>query len=461
LNALGLSQEARACHQQEWFMPDPTLYAARAPLAPVNQASGVPDRAQFLADLDELLWQCPDERRYLVMIDAVDTAWAHDMTLAMGLSPFESLMRCIAGRLVRLLAGQAIIYHIGVKRFAFVMDGDYLDLDAYLDTLIRALRCPSVIEGIPVRPTVRAGITPFRTTVESAGDVLRQAMYAAELAVQDGRVWAWYDPVRDSAYRRAFNLASDVNMAMSSGQLRLVFQPRFALPEGDQVSAEALLRWDHPRLGPVSPDEFIPVLEKNGLIHGVTRWVIDSALAMLAQWPVATLTKLSLNLSPQDFDGHDITAVIHQACLKHRIDPNRLEVEITEGEWLRSNPRVLGQLAGIRQLGVDVAIDDFGTGYSNFSYLHEIPANVVKLDKSMITDMESNSRHQTIVRSVLQLARELGYRTVAEGVETFKCMQLIRALGCDEAQGFYFARPMQEQEFVGWSCASRFPLRKV
>ncbi|RZA19347.1 MAG: EAL domain-containing protein, partial [Proteobacteria bacterium] len=201
--------------------------------------------------------------------------------------------------------------------------------------------------------------------------------------------------------------------------------------------------------------------EKSALIHSVTRWVIDAALTKLAQWPATVLTKLSLNLSALDFDGHDITQVISGACRTHGIHPERLEVEITEGEWLRSNPQVLTQLAAIRELGVDVAIDDFGTGYSNFSYLHEIPANVVKLDKSMITGMEHSPRHQLIVQTVLELARKLGYRTVAEGVETFKCMQMIRALGCDEAQGYFFARPMPEQEFLGWSGASRFPLRKL
>ena len=441
-------------------MPN-TVHVSPSVSVSCDQLSSLPDRRQFITDLGELLRHHPGQTRHLVLIDAVDTAWAHDMTLALGMIPFENLLRCVARRLVRLRAGQGRVYHIGLKRFAFVLDAEHLDIGAYLDVLVDALRCPSVIQGMPIRPTVRAGVTSFQSTFESVRDALRKAMYAAELALLGGQAWAWYDPVRDNAYRRAFKLASDVTQAMHDGQFRLVFQPRFALPEGDQVSAEALLRWEHPRLGPVSPAEFIPVLEKNALIHSVTRWVIDAALTKLAQWPAATLTKLSLNLSALDFDGHDITQVIRNACHKHGIHPRRLEVEITEGEWLRSNPQVLAQLAGIRALGVDVAIDDFGTGYSNFSYLHEIPANVVKLDKSMITGMEHNPRHRLIVQAVLELARKLGYRTVAEGVETFKCMQLLRALGCDEAQGFYFARPMAEQEFIGWSCASHFPLQKI
>lgn len=441
-------------------MSDPVHASAQASVF-CDRLTLLPDRRQFLTDLGHLLLTHPGASRHLVLIDAVDTAWAHDMTLALGMVPFENLLCCIARRLVRLRAGQGRVYHIGRKRFAFVLDAEHGDVGGYLDQLVHALRCTTQIEGMPVRPSVRAGIAPFMITFEAVRDALRKAMYAAELALLAGQAWAWYDPVRDNAYRRSFRLASDVTQAMREGQLRLVFQPRFALPEGDQVSAEALLRWEHPRLGPVSPAEFIPVLEKSALIHCVTRWVIEAALAKLAQWPATVLTKLSLNLSALDFDGHDIPHVISGACRTHGIDPERLEVEITEGEWLRSNPQVLTQLAAIRELGVDVAIDDFGTGYSNFSYLHEIPANVVKLDKSMITGMEHNPRHQLIVQTVLELARKLGYRTVAEGVETFKCMQMLRALGCDEAQGFYFARPMPEQEFLGWSGASRFPLRKL
>lgn len=438
-----------------------TVHASAQASLSCDRLTQLPDRRQFLTDLGHLLLQHPDESRYLVLIDAMDTAWAHDMTLALGMVPFENLLCCIARRLVRLRASQGRVYHIGRKRFAFVLDAAHADVGGYLDVMVHALRCTTQIEGMPVRPSVRAGVTPFTISFEAVRDALRKAMYAAELALLAGQAWAWYDPVRDNAYRRSFKLASDVTQAMRDGQLRLVFQPRFALREGDQVSAEALLRWEHPRLGPVSPAEFIPVLEKNALIHGVTRWVIDAALAKLAQWPATVLTKLSVNLSALDFDGHDITQVISNACRTHGVDPERLEVEITEGEWLHSNPQVLTQLVAIRDLGVDVAIDDFGTGYSNFSYLHEIPANVVKLDKSMITGVEHNPRHQLIVQAVLELARKLGYRTVAEGVETFKCMQMVRALGCDEAQGFYFARPMVEQEFLGWSGASRFPLRKI
>ncbi|EIK94588.1 GAF domain/cyclic diguanylate phosphodiesterase (EAL) domain-containing protein [Pseudomonas sp. M47T1] len=433
------------------------LYA-QSSAARLDPISGLPDRGQFAADLGVLASQYPGEPRTLVLIDAVDMKWAHDMTLAMGLAPFEAIIRCTAQRLAEQLELMGPLYHIGVKRFAFVMAQGGDDFAGFIEGLVELLRQPALLDNLPVRPTVRAGSVNFNLEPQVLDDVVRKAMYASELALLGGQRWAAYDPVRDAAYRRSFYLAADIGAALAEGQLSLRFQPRFAIADGAQVSAEVLLRWQHPRLGRVSPAEFIPVLERNGMIHEVTRWVIDTALGKLAKWQGQTFSQLSINLSPMDFDGHDVSGTLRRLCHVHGIEPQRLEVEITEGEWLRSNTRVLNELGQIRALGVDVAIDDFGSGYSNFSYLHEIPANVVKLDQSMVIGIEENPRYQKIARSIIKLARELGYRTVAEGVETFRCLQLIREYGCDEAQGYFFARPMDEAQFLSWSECGEFPL---
>jgi EAL domain-containing protein (putative c-di-GMP-specific phosphodiesterase class I)/GAF domain-containing protein len=427
-----------------------------------DQVSGLANREQLNVDLKELAREALGERRTLVLVDALDTGWAHELALAMGVRPFENIIRCIAGRLEDQLGNMTRIYQIGTKQFAFLApqsQGGGFPL--FIETLVDSLRAPTLIDGLPVRPMVRAGSVDFMVNPQVLKDVVRKAMYSAELAHEARQSWAHYDAVKDAVHRRAFSLASDITEAMATDQLYLMFQPRFAIPDGHQVSAEALLRWDHPRLGPVSPAEFIPVLEKNSLIHEVTRWVIETAVSKLAAWPVACSTQLSLNLSPQDFEGHDITGVLKRTCSRYGINTRRIEVEITEGEWLRSNPQVLKELRDIRDLGMDVAIDDFGTGYSNFSYLHEIPANVLKLDKSLVTHLEDDPRCQQIVSSIIGLSSTLGYRTVAEGIETYKCLQLVRSFGCDEAQGYFFSRPMTEYDFVAWSCKAHFPLLKV
>lgn len=424
-----------------------------------DPVSGLANREQFQSDLRDLAEHHLGEKRVLVLIDALDMKVAHELTLALGLAPFETIIRFLALRLQEYLGRHVRVYHVSVKRFGFLLPAPAEGLDKLLDALVSRLRRQPPGLGFPMIPTVCAGTVEFEIDTQSVDDALRKAMFALELAMARRSFWAHYDAGRDHAQRRAFNLASDLNDALRSGQIYLMFQPRFALPDGAQVSAEALLRWEHPWLGPISPAEFIPVMERNGLIHQVTRWVIDTVLSKLHSWSLPESSKLSINLSPKDFEDQDIAELIRHACELHRIDPRRLEVEITEGEWLRSNPNVLAQLTRIRELGMDVAIDDFGTGYSNFAYLHQIPANVVKLDKSMITDLECNTQHQKIARSIISLARELGYRTVAEGIESFKCLQMLYAYGCDEAQGYFLARPMLQERFLAWSGANRFPLQ--
>ncbi|SDY79940.1 bifunctional diguanylate cyclase/phosphodiesterase [Pseudomonas sp. NFIX28] len=424
-----------------------------------DPVSGLANREQFQSDLRDLAEHHLGERRVLVLIDALDMKVAHELTLALGLAPFETIIRFLALRLQEYLGRHVRVYHVSVKRFGFLLPAPAQGLDKLLDALVSRLRRQPPGLGFPMTPTVCAGTVEFEIDCQSVDDALRKAMFALELAMARRSFWAHYDAGRDHAQRRAFNLASDLNDALHSGQIYLMFQPRFAFLDGAQVSAEALLRWEHPWLGPISPVEFIPVMERNGLIHQVTRWVIDTVLSKMRTWRLPEDCKLSINLSPKDFEDQDIAELIRCACLRHGIDPWRLEVEITEGEWLRSNPNVLAQLTRIRELGMDVAIDDFGTGYSNFAYLHQIPANVVKLDKSMITDLEHNTQHQKITRSIIGLARELGYRTVAEGIESFKCLQMLCAFGCDEAQGYFLARPMPQERFVAWSGAQRFPLQ--
>ena len=307
-------------------------------------------------------------------------------------------------------------------------------------------------------PATRMGIASCEDGSQSMGELLRKARHAVEAASREGIDWALWDENENCASRRALALSQDVVTALANGDIYLMFQPRFRLEDGRQVSAEALLRWNHSTLGPVSPAEFIPLIERSGQISTVTRWVIDHALAAAAEWEDRE-SKVSLNLSALDFQSMDIANALRDSCERHRIAPHRVEVEITEGEWIRASTTVLGQLSDIRALGVDVAIDDFGTGYSNFAYLHEIPANVIKLDKSIITDLENKPRNRIIAQSIFKLAHELGYRTVAEGIETFQCMDLVRSFGCHEAQGFFFCRPLSGEQIKGLTLGSHIKLR--
>ncbi|WP_082356666.1 sensor domain-containing diguanylate cyclase [Pseudomonas nunensis] len=419
-----------------------------------DPVSGLPNQRRFFADLHDLGLQAGTEQRVLVLIDALDSHRRHEMALELGAGALQSIMLDIALHLKKSLVGISCAYHVNDRQFCFMLPATMPDYELFVHRLIDRLRCMTQSDSALTSPSPRAGMVIFDHDPQSHADLLRKAMHAVESARQANTYWGLYDVARDCAWRRAFALARDVDRALTTDQMYLMFQPRFSLLDGRRISAEALLRWNHPQLGAVSPAEFIPVLERNGLIQRVTHWVIDQTLSTMALWDDVEC-RVSINLSPKDFDDQDIGEILRLACKRFNIEPHRLEIEITEGEWIRSNPHVIQQLKGIRELGMDVAIDDFGTGYSNFAYLHEIPANIIKLDRSIVTDLPGSLRNQIIARSILQLARDLGYRTVAEGIEDFQCLALISHYGCHEAQGYFLSRPLTQMQFMAQGQKSR------
>jgi EAL domain-containing protein (putative c-di-GMP-specific phosphodiesterase class I)/GGDEF domain-containing protein len=420
---------------------------------PQDPTSGFPGRAQFMADLERFPYEPSRKECMLVLIDVLDSYRAQEITRAFGMEPFERFVRTLSQRLSHQLNGIATVYQITLTRFAFIMTAEQDRDERMLDGLITSLRRTVNVEEIPIDPPVSAGVVIFDTQSHEVRDALRKAMSAVDEALLTGALWLYYEAEYDERFRHAFNLAADVHEAMQCNQLYLVFQPRLTVSTQALAGAEVLLRWKHPLRGLIPPNDFIPVIEKTPLIHQVTHWVIDKALAQLATWDSAFTGILSINLSPRDFDDRRLVEHIVKACAEHYIDPNRLELEITEGQWLQNNTSVLRQLADLRLLGAHVAIDDFGSGYSNFAYLHEIPADVVKLDRSLVDSVESDARKQVLAENIVSLVHQLGYRTVAEGIETQACFSHIKAYGCTEAQGYLFARPLESSEFMNWCAA--------
>jgi len=423
-----------------------------------HPASGLPNLRQFLADNPGPWLNTDSPVRLLAVIEVVDSQWPSDPNSDDGCNLIGSKADMIAVRLEQTVNANFTVYQISERHFCLLLP-TAAHLKQQLTQTLSELICePCTEDSISTLPGVRLGIACCEDGQQSVGELLRKARSAVDQAARDGIDWGVWDENPNSASRRAMTLTLEVASALANGEMSLVFQPRFRLEDGRQVSAEALLRWHHPLFGPVSPAEFIPLIERSGQISLVTRWVIDHALAAAAEWEDNEAT-VSLNLSALDFQHLDIASALKTACDAHAISPQRVEVEITEGEWIRASTTVLAQLSDIRALGVDVAIDDFGTGYSNFAYLHEIPANVIKLDKSIITDLENKPRNCIIAQSIFQLAHRLGYRTVAEGIETFKCLDLVRSYGCHEAQGFFLSRPLTASQIKQTTLGSHFLLK--
>ncbi|MGT2487478.1 putative bifunctional diguanylate cyclase/phosphodiesterase [Methylobacterium oryzae CBMB20] len=280
-----------------------------------------------------------------------------------------------------------------------------------------------------------------------------RALYSA---VQDARsspeLVSVYSSATDEAYQRRYRLLQDFGPALRADeQLRLVFQPRIDLSTGRCVGAEALLRWNHPVLGPVSPGEFVPVIEHSSHAQAMTAFVLDTALAQARRWHDAGHElAISVNVSAANLNEAAFGNSVKASVQRHGLTPERLELEVTESAVMQDARQARHQLDALATAGIRLAIDDFGTGYSSLAYLQSIPAHVVKIDQSFVRKLEDGERERSLVRSMIGLSHDLGYRVVAEGVETGAAADCLRAMGCDEAQGYLFARPIETDLFATW-----------
>jgi len=317
--------------------------------------------------------------------------------------------------------------------------------------IVAAFRPSLVCQNIPV--DTRAGVGVGSLSRDTApGELLRATLAAAQDSRKGFAGWAVYDRLADEAHLRAFRLLADLPAALrGEGQLSLHYQPRISMHEGRCIGAEALIRWNHPEFGSVSPSEFVPLAESTALIAPLTRWVIQNGLRTAARWQRerCDLT-LSLNVSPKNLEEPHFVEVLMAEMNRADVDPSAIELEFTEGA-LAANPQLmLDQLARLRRLGFRIAIDDFGRGYSNMSNLSTLPAAILKIDQSFIRPLEQDRKKQFIVRSIIALAHELHYGVVAEGIETRAAFGMLCGWDCDEGQGFFMSRPLPLGDFTDW-----------
>jgi EAL domain-containing protein (putative c-di-GMP-specific phosphodiesterase class I) len=264
--------------------------------------------------------------------------------------------------------------------------------------------------------------------------------------------WGFPEPLRgDKQYRACSILAALPDALDADDQLTLCYQPRVDLTSGRLVSVEALLRWKHPTLGQISPTEFIPLMEKAAVIGAVTDWVITHVLRQTRLWQIEGHTfKVSINVSACDIERGNFFSDISTRLVEHNLPPSIVEFELTENALIHDSGKVYDEMSKLRNLGIDVSIDDFGTGYCNMCYLKSVPASIIKIDQSFIRKLSADNKDQFIVHSMIDLAHGLGYRVVAEGIETQDSYTMLQQWGCDEGQGYLMAKPMDAAALMQW-----------
>lgn len=418
----------------------------------IDPVSGLATRTQFRDDLIDLARDRPGEQRFAVVIDLARDNQVSKMARVIGGGRVDDMVREAAVALQAALGATRTAYHVGPAQFAFLSPPG-MERSAYMQLLASSFDLMRTGSSVRFVTSVAIGVRPFALGAVAADDVLRGAASAAQDARRaDGSI-ALYSAAKDTAHRRQYGLLRDFGAALESGdQLRLVYQPRIDLASGRCVGAETLLRWRHPHLGDVSPAEFIPIIEQTALARPTTQWVLDAALDRLARWQDTGMSvPLSVNISATNLAETDLIQRIQLGLLKRNLRSDGLEIELTESAIMDQPDQALAMLRELAAAGIRLAIDDFGTGHSSLAYLQRLPAHVVKVDQAFVRNLlHPEGPDFVLVETMIGLAHKLGYRVVAEGVETAAAAAVLAGIGCEEAQGFLFARPMEAEQLGRW-----------
>jgi diguanylate cyclase len=385
-----------------------------------------------------------------VSVLLVDVDDFKDVNDARGHAVGDELLVAVGERLRALVRPGDEVARLGGDEFAVVLAAGPETARRFGEGILASLANPLVVAGRPMTPHVSIGIAGTATAEDrSALTLLRNAdvaMYVAKAAGKN-RQMTYADGMAQAAETKAA-LIEDLALATSAGQLEVYYQPTIDLADGATVGYEALLRWHHPTRGPVAPADFIPLAEEGGHIVEMGRWVLARATAQAARWSASTgrAIGIAVNLSPRQLEDDDVLQIVQEALAASGLPASQLTLEVTEGVLVRDVDTVVAQLSALRALGVRIAIDDFGTGYSSLSYLRRLPADIVKIDRSFVKDLDNGGRSTTLVASIVELARSLRLEVVAEGVETRAQQEVLEALACSHAQGYLFGRPLPAAE---------------
>lgn len=358
-------------------------------------------------------------------------------------------------RLLDHLAMGDTVARFGGDEFVVLLQGEERSREEMVleaERLLALLAHPFMVGGREYPLTASAGIV-ISNGFDTARDLLRDADAAMYEAKEQGgaRVRCFDATLRNRLLERV-SIAHDLREAEIRGELRLVYQPVFATSNRQLIGAEALLRWEHPTRGLIPPSEFISVAEETGLIVPIGRWVLDQALRQLRHWLDSLGDRcefsVAINLSSVQLQSPKIVALVAEALHRHRIPPHLLALELTESMVMDDTESSGDTLYRLRQLGIELAIDDFGTGYSSLAYLRQLPITLLKIDRSFISAMTDSERDRRVVAVICSLGRELGMKTIAEGIESVAQLEMLRGMQCDLVQGFHLMRPARPEVII-------------
>lgn len=419
-------------------------------LESTDTLTGLANRRFFMEDLAHTLNIADRQMRQvgLVMIDLDRFQMLND---SLGHQFGDELLIKVSERLNSLSNERILVAYSGGDEF-MICQQHVDDIDDVIHLLGQIKQCfaePFEVQGDAHSVTATMGVAVYPQSGLDADTLLRNADIALYRAKEQGRnTYQFYTEGMQDREVMRLELDKDLSQALANDEFVLFYQPQLNLQTGEINSVEALIRWQHPRRGLLAPTEFIPLAEESGRITEIGRWVVLAACRQLANWrgTACEQLRIAVNLSGRELDDESLVEHVRDALLSEEVDPSKLEVELTEEIFIQNIEHNLNQLSRLHQLGVHLAIDDFGVGYSSLGYLRDFPVDLLKIDRSFITDVTERHDDAVITRAVINLAHNLGIQVVAEGVETEEQLNFLKAHRCNLAQGYLISRPIPAED---------------
>ncbi|MBD3755595.1 MAG: EAL domain-containing protein [Gammaproteobacteria bacterium] len=361
----------------------------------------------------------------------------------------DKLLQMSASRISGALEGQGLAARMGTDEFSILLpqQSDSAQISQIISQVQAALAQPFRLGDQQIHIETSAGIALAPQDGQSVADLLNAAVKARLNAKKIGGIrFVFFDPEQQQDNSQRLYLENELRKALGLNQFRLFYQPQVDVQSNRIIGVEALIRWQHPEMGMVSPDRFIPIVEELELVHEVGDWIAEEAVRQAKEWHDKGLNiRVGANLSAQQFTKNNLAQTLHNIILKHDLPPSCLDLEITESIAMQNPESALSTLNQLKSTGASLAIDDFGTGYSSLEYLQKFPVDLIKIDRAFIKNILVNPSDQAIVRAILGIAESMGMRVIAEGVEQADEMALLKEIGCHEVQGYFVSRPLDAE----------------
>jgi diguanylate cyclase len=409
-----------------------------------NDLTNLPNRRRLLDDLACMKENSKNTSLLFIDLDRFKLVNDH-----LGHDKGDELLKNVANRLLSFKNEFVHVYHHGGDEFIIIIENtDVSFIKELANQINKKLKEPYDLDGNEVIVTASIGISLYPDHTQHINNLIKTADTAMYYAKLDGKdTFKFFNKELELQLERKSMIESELRKAIQNDELFIVYQPKFQMDNFEIVGIEALIRWNHPCIGMVSPEEFIPIAEESGLILNIGKWVIHEVLHQIRKWldQGYPCCKVSVNVSPRQFRDKELVHAIRSSLHEFHIDSKLFEIEITESV-IEDTELIIPILQSLKAIGVGISIDDFGTGYSSLNILKDLPIDTLKIDQSFIRDLLGNPKDNLLVKSILQIGQTLGLKVVAEGIETEEQLQHLKSLNCLIGQGYIFSKPIKAAE---------------